>query len=173
MRNTHERTLTAGTAEVGALLATAGQDGDRLWPGDRWPPMSLDGPVAVGARGGHGPIRYSVEGYEPGRSLTFRFDPEIGMDGTHRFEVEPGPVDGGTVLRHVIEGRPHGVMLIGWPVAIRWLHDAVLEDLLDRAELAVTGTVARPAVWSPWVRLLRRIDARLPTGAGRVRGGRR
>jgi hypothetical protein len=57
-------------------------------------------------------------------------------------------------------------MLVAWPVAIRWLHDAVLEDLLDRAELAVTGTVARPAVWSPWVRLLRVVTKRLPPLGG-------
>jgi hypothetical protein len=46
-------------------------------------------------------------------------------------------------------------MVLGWPLAVRWLHDALIEDLLDNAELAATGTVRRPARWSPWVRMLR------------------
>jgi hypothetical protein len=36
---------------------------------------------------------------------------------------------------------------------------ALIEDLLDRAELEVTGTVASPARWSPWVSLLRGAEA--------------
>jgi hypothetical protein len=46
-------------------------------------------------------------------------------------------------------------MRFGWPLAVRWLHDALIEDALDRAE---TATAARPVParrWSPWVRLLR------------------
>jgi hypothetical protein len=49
-----------------------------------------------------------------------------------------------------------------------WPHNrwpAMREDLLDRAELAVTGVVASPARWSPWVRLLR-------GGPGQRRAGR-
>jgi hypothetical protein len=160
MRNSHERTLPAGPTEVGELLTTAGQPGDRLWPGDRWPRMKLDGPVAVGARGGHGPIRYWIESYEPNRSLTFRFDPAIGMHGTHHFEIEPASAEGRTVLRHEIDGRTSGTMALVWPLAIRWFHDAVLEELLDNAERAVGGEVDRPARWSPWVRVLRRLTAR-------------
>ncbi|MGW3967282.1 hypothetical protein ACWED2_46225 [Amycolatopsis sp. NPDC005003] len=37
----------------------------------------------------------------------------------------------------------------------RPLHDALLEQLLDRAESAVTGRVERPVRWSPYVRFLR------------------
>jgi len=58
-------------------------------------------------------------------------------------------------VRHVLVGTPTGVMRLGWPLAFRWLHDALLEDLLDNAERELTGTVARPARWSPYVRLLR------------------
>jgi hypothetical protein len=43
-----------------------------------------------------------------------------------------------------------------WP-PIRWLHDAVLEELLDRAGAAVGDPPARPARWSPWVRVCRRL----------------
>lgn len=40
---------------------------------------------------------------------------------------------------------------------LRPRHDAALEDSLDRAERACTDTVARPARWSRYVRMLRRL----------------
>jgi hypothetical protein len=40
-------------------------------------------------------------------------------------------------------------------LVFRPLHDALIEDSLDRAEHAVTGIVARPARWSGTVRQLR------------------
>jgi hypothetical protein len=80
--------------------------------------------------------------------------------------VEPaGPAR--SVVRHVLEGRLTGSARLTWPVAIRWLHDAVLEDLFDRAEAAVGTGPERPARWSPWVRLLRR--AMLSHVARRIR----
>jgi hypothetical protein len=56
-----------------------------------------------------------------------------------------------------------------WPVAIRWLHDALIEDALDNAERSSTGAVGRPRHWSPWVRVLRRrlSRGRVPTAAAR------
>jgi hypothetical protein len=159
IRNVHARELHASAGEVGALLDSLGSDDDRLWP-HRWPQLRLDGPLAVGAAGGHGPIRYSVEEYEPGRRVVLRFAPGLGIDGTHRLELEPHAGAGRTVLRHVLEGRLYGRARLGWPVAVRWLHDALLEDLLDRAELEAQGSVARPARWSPWVRLLRNVLSR-------------
>jgi hypothetical protein len=44
----------------------------------------------------------------------------------------------------------------------RWLHDAYLEDLLDRAGDAPGHPPARRTPWSPWVRLLRRLARRAP-----------
>ena len=52
----------------------------------------------------------------------------------------------------------------------------VLEDLLDRAEAALGTGPARPARWSPWVRLLRRSGAPAgpgDRGAGHPAAGRR
>ena len=67
------------------------------------------------------------------------------------------------MLRHEAVGRVTGAMRLLWPLAVRPVHDALLTDLLDRAE-AVLGTgSARPARWSPWVRLLRRWEQ--PRGA--------
>jgi hypothetical protein len=154
VRNVHERRIPVPPGRLGPLLDRLGGPDDVLWPSPQWPPMVLDGPVAVGAAGGHGAIRYRVTGHDPGRRVEFTFDPRTGLHGTHVFTVEP---DGGSgsVLRHAAGGRLSGRLVVLWPLVIRWLHDAVLEDLLDRAEIAVGTGPARPNRWSPAVRLLR------------------
>jgi hypothetical protein len=85
--------------------------------------------------------------------VRFRFAPRLGLDGTHTLVVLP---DGeSSVLRHELNARASGRMRLAWPLAVRWLHDALVEDLLDRAEAELDGCVAQAARWSPWVRLLR------------------
>lgn len=157
VRNVHERLLPLPADTVGPLLDRLGGPGDALWPSPAWAPMVLDRPVAVGAAGGHGPIRYRVTAYLPGRSVEFTLDPGQGLHGTHVLAVEPAG-SGRSVLRHVVEGRVSGPMRLLWPLAVRWMHDAVLEDLLDRAEASLGVGPARPARWSPWVRLLQRFE---------------
>ncbi|HEY2204053.1 MAG TPA: hypothetical protein VGH99_06205 [Pseudonocardia sp.] len=118
--------------------------------------------------------------YEPGRHVLFRFRRPTPLEGTHDLEVLPGRRPGtalpgrrpGTaVLRHTLVGRPLGLTgLLGWPLVIRWLHDAVIEELLDRAGDAVGDPPARRTRWSPWVRLGRlllgaRRDHPRPVGA--------
>lgn len=158
VRNTHERHVRARPEQLGALLDGLAGPEDRLWPAGAWPPLRLDRPLAVGAAGGHGPIRYAVEAYTPGTLVRFRFTPSMGVDGTHTFHVLPE--GGGSVLRHELAATPSGRMRLAWPVVVRWLHDALIEDLLDRAEAELHGAVARPARWSPWVRLLRAVERR-------------
>ncbi|HZG92519.1 MAG TPA: DUF2867 domain-containing protein [Pseudonocardia sp.] len=157
VRNVHERRVPVPAAELAPLLDRLGGPEDRLWPSPQWEPMVLDGPVAVGAAGGHGPIRYRVTGYQPGRRVEFAFDPGLGVHGWHAFSIEP---DGGSgsILRHVAEGRMGWPMVLLWPAVVRWLHDALIEDLFDRAELVAGTGPARPARWTPWVRLLRLFD---------------
>lgn len=157
MRNAHERVLPVPAERVGELLGRLAGPSDVLWPVPAWPPIRFDRPLSVGADGGHGEVRYVVNSYEPGRWLECRFHPEIGLDGYHALEVEP-LADDTCVLRHVLDARPHGRMRLLVPFAVRWLHDAVVEDLLDNAERVVTGTVRSPYRWSPWVRLLRRLS---------------
>jgi hypothetical protein len=65
--NVHERMLDASITEIGKLIDTLASAEDKLWPRDRWPAMKFDRPLSVGAVGGHGPIRYTVESYQPGR----------------------------------------------------------------------------------------------------------
>jgi hypothetical protein len=168
MHNVHERVVAAPADRVGALVDGLGSPGDRLWPSPTWPPMRLDRPLAVGARGGHAAIRYEVTAHEPGRRVEFTFAPGIGARGTHTFTVSPLDADR-ALLRHEMVARLEGPMLLGWPLAVRWLHDALLEDLLDRAGDAVGAPPARRARPSAWVRLLRRLWLPVPRSGGRNR----
>ena len=154
-RNVHERVVAADVDRVGELLDGLGRPGDRLWPSPPWPPMRLDAPVAVGVRGRHASIRYEVSAYVPGRRVEFTFAPSSGARGTHTFTATPLGPDG-TLLRHELAARMVGSMRLGWPLAVRWLHDVVLEDLLDRAEDAVGAPPRRRARHPVWVRLIRR-----------------
>ena len=162
IRNVHQRELPVPAGDVAVLLETAGGPRDAIWPSPAWDPMVLDMPLRVGSAGGHGPLRYRVTRHEPGRLLEFTTDPGQGLDGTHTFTVEPlGP--GRCRLRHEVAGRSSGAGRLLWPLAVRWMHDAVLEDLLDRVERTLGTGPARPARWTAWVRLLRRlVPARQP-----------
>lgn len=155
--NVHQRVLPVPVATVGALLDTLASADDRLWPHAAWPRMHLDGPLAVGARGGHGPIRYRVEQYEPGRSVRFRFEQPRGFEGYHALVVEARGANACS-LRHELAMRTHGSALLSWPFVYRPLHDALLEDALDRAQRSL-ATLPRPAQWSWWVRVLRALLA--------------
>ncbi|GAA4530659.1 SRPBCC family protein [Amycolatopsis samaneae] len=152
--NAHSRRFGVPAARAGELLDTLATADDRLWPGADWPPIRFDGPLAPGARGGHGPVRYCVESSVPGKSVRFRFTAPRGLDGFHEFVVLPRGA-GSCELRHVLAGRLSGAARVTWPLFWRPMHDAVLEQLLDNAERVLTGKLARPSVWSPYVRCLR------------------
>ncbi|SEP51607.1 SRPBCC family protein [Amycolatopsis saalfeldensis] len=149
IRNAHSRRFPAPVAEAEALLDTLGTPDDRLWPGEDWPPIAFDRPLAPGLAAGHGPVRYVVESFDR-HSIRFRFTQPRGIRGHHEFRVsETGD---GCEVSHVLTGRSRG---LSWRLFWRPLHDAVLEQLLDRAELALTGHVRAPVRWSAYVRLVR------------------
>ncbi len=158
MLNVHERTLAAPATDVGALLDGLASPSDPLWPRHLWPPMEFDRPLGVGAVGGHGPIRYTVESYTPGQQVLFRFTAPRGFHGTHGLQVHP--LDAGhTLLKHVLEMRTTGFATVSWPLVFRPLHDALLENALDRAEDSL-GLASSRSRWSLWVRVLRWTFAR-------------
>jgi hypothetical protein len=161
IRNVHERELPMSPRDAQAILRTLASEQDRLWPTQDWPPMRFDGGLQLGAHGGHGPIAYSVERIEPER-VVFRLRPMRGLGrglvGWHGYELQP--TKRGLLLRHVLEAELTGGMRLKWPLVIRPLHDALIEDSLDLAE-----GVSR-SCWSGWVRLLRRILG-APTDKGR------
>lgn len=70
--NVHRRLLFAKPSAVGALLDSMASPSDVLWPGYAWPRLKLNRLLSVGSSGGHGPIRYVVEAYQPGHSVRLR-----------------------------------------------------------------------------------------------------
>jgi hypothetical protein len=169
----HSRELPVAPERVGALIDGLGGPDDRLWPTDRWPttPLDLDGPLAIGTSSRQGLFRLTqfrqvVDAYEPGRLIAFRFAPGLGVVGTHRLEVERvGPRR--TRISHTFAGRVEPKMIPVYPILIRQ-HDAMVEDLLDRAELATTGRIARPARWPRSVRIANAVELWIARQAGLI-----
>ena len=167
VKNIHERRLQADRRRAGELLADLGTKRDRIWPRRNWPAMRLDAPKEKGGRGGHGPIRYHVSEYVPGHRVAFHFEDRQlsrGLDGVHYFELEETGKNEITA-RHVIDVRLRGQALLFWPLLIRPLHDALVEDALDNFERASSERLANDRRRSGnrygiYVRLLRKLIVR-------------
>lgn len=155
--NLHERVMVGDRQHLTELFNQLASPQDRLWP-PNWPPLRLSPRLTAGASGGHGPIRYRVSLFAP-LLLRCTFLAPRGFDGYHELSAMHDP--GGLRVRHLINMQISGPALLTWPLFYRPLHDALMEDLLDRAEQALTGSVQRPARHSGWVRLLRRLGRRL------------
>ncbi|GGR94175.1 hypothetical protein GCM10010252_36150 [Streptomyces aureoverticillatus] len=173
VRNEHERVIKAPAAVVGALFDRLSAADDPIFPTPAWDAMIFDRPLAVGVIGGHGPVRYTVTEYEPGRRVRFDFtDPD---NGFHEISVEPLG-ERRCRVRHVLETEPRGMDRILWPTVVRPLHDTIIEEVFDNAERVATGGCVRPVRWSRWVRLLNALDwdrpetVAVPEGAKLLRG---
>lgn len=169
VRNTHQRLLAAPPSAVGRLLDGLAGSADPLWPAQRWPPMRLDRELGVGARGGHGPVRYHVVAYRAGSAVRFQFGRPSGFHGHHEFVVTPTP--SGTLLRHSLVMRTSGTARLTWPLVFRPLHDALIEDSLDQASLSLGLPVLHLRRWNLRVRILRFLAA-LTSGTIRARAER-
>ncbi len=164
----HARELPVPADRAGALLDLLGGPGDRLWPNGTWPAsaLRLEQPLRVGSRGGHGAIRYHVGEYEPGRRVVFVLEPDTGLTGTHEIRVDVlGP--GRCRLVQTTACRLAARLVPIAPV-LRRQHDALLRDVLDRAEREVTGAVRAPARWSAAVRAANRAEEALARRSGRL-----
>lgn len=165
VRNMHEHRFAASPAAVGKLIDSLAGKEDCLWPKQAWPPMRFDRPLGVGADGGHGPIGYIVEAYRPGSAIRFRFTRPAGFIGYHEYSVVSHA--NRAILRHFLEMRLKGGALCSWPLLFRPLHDALIEDSLDRAEWELTGAIRRKALWTARVRFLRSVIGMVWHGSGK------
>jgi len=161
IRNVHERRIAAHPEVVWDLLMAMPSPNGRLWP-PGMPTMRFDRPLAVGAYGRHGPIHYTVTSLDPtAGNVVFEFREPTGLVGHHSFHVRPDGEDG-AVLRHEVIANPKGWMRLKWPLIVRWVHDAVVEEVLDRAEVATGNMPTQPYQRSLWVRGLLGAGAKGP-----------
>ena len=150
----HTRVVSQPKAAVGELLKTLASDNDRMLATTKWPGMKLDKGLTIGSKGGHGPIGYVVTRYELGESIEFTFTKPSGFHGIHMFEVTELSPDQ-TEIKHIIDMKLSGLAWLTWPLAIRWLHDAYIEDAFDNVENQFSS-VKKQSQWSMWVKFLRR-----------------
>jgi len=136
MRNVVRRVILADVDTVGAELDRI----ERHWPAPPWPALHLDRGLTAGSPGRHGRIRYHVESHQPGRRTRWVFTPDMGLTGYNEIRVlESGP--GRAVITDELAGRLRGRMVLVWPLGLRWLHEALINDLFDNIERAATGTL--------------------------------
>ncbi len=153
--NIHSRIVDQPKSELAALFKTLASREDKMLATDKWPPMKLDNGLSLGSKGGHGPIRYFVTAYRPGEFIRFQFTKPNGFHGVHEFEIiERAPKE--TEIKHTITMNINGVALLTWPLAIRWLHDAFLEDAFDKVENHFSQ-LKKTTRWNMWVKILRAI----------------
>jgi hypothetical protein len=152
--NIHKREINRPKHEVAKLFKTLASENDLMLATDKWSPMLLDKGLQVGSKGGHGAIRYFVTDYQQDNSIKFQFD-LAGFDGFHKFDLTELETDK-TELSHIIDIRTTGSATLKWALAIRWLHDAYIEDAFDKVENHFTKGKKR-SEWSWWVKALRKI----------------
>lgn len=152
--NIHSRLINQPIAKVAELFSTLSSKNDMMLATDKWSPMILDNGLNVGSKGGHGRLKYTVQEYTPGKSIIFQFD-QKGFDGFHKFEITQVNANM-TLLEHTVQMNAAGSGILIWSLAIRFLHDAYVEDSFDKVENHFTED-KKHSKWSWWVILLRKL----------------
>ncbi|WP_264529106.1 hypothetical protein [Flavobacterium sp. N502540] len=153
--NLHTRIINQPKHKIEELFRTLSSGNDMMLATDKWPPMRLDNGLSIGSKGGHGPIRYTVQDYEPDHYIQFQFTTPKGFNGFHKFEITELDVHV-TELKHSIDMNTTGLATLKWVFAIRWLHDSYIEDAFDKVENHFTNGT-KNSKWTIWVKFLRRI----------------
>ncbi len=151
--NIKKRIIHQPKEEVAALISTLATKNDLVWPYESWPAMRFKDGLKLGSKGGHGIVRYAVEEFDPGNYIKFRFSKPDGFLGFHEFiltEISPEK----TELCHAIRMDASGIPYLKWILAIRWLHEALLTDALDKVENHFTKSNNKTE-YNAWVKFLR------------------
>lgn len=151
--NVHCCELDVNQIQAGELIDSLASKEDRLWPKHIWPRMEFDRSLEVGAKGGHGPIRYFVKEYILCNSIKFRFTGPIGFNGYHGYKIISSP-EQPVVLRHTLKMNTCGLAILSWPLIYRPMHNALIKDSLATAQVSL-GLPAKMQAWSLWVKILR------------------
>ena len=153
--NIHQREYSQPSTVISEILDTLSSNIDRLWPNEIWPPMTLNKGLELKSIGGHGPIGYYVSDYVVGKTIEFTFTRPKEYIGTHKFEIIETAANT-TLLRHTINMSLNSKGIVTWYLAVKWLHDALLEDCLDK----VYNQIHKSHIQTPhnfWVKYLRNI----------------
>ena len=156
--NIHKRILDQPIQKVAERLATLSKENDVIWPTEKWPKMQFKNGIGLGAKGGHGPIRYSVEKYNPLEIIQFRFLKPNGFNGIHKFELRE-LADKKTEIKHTIDMNAKGKGILIWLFAIHSLHNALIEDGSDKLENSFSP-INKKTQWSLWVKMVRYLLAK-------------
>lgn len=151
--NIHKRIIHQNQSEISALMRTLATKEDKVWPTKDWPRMKLDQGLQEGSKGGHGPIAYIVQKYLPNQLIEFQFTKPKNFVGIHKFEMKPLSANQ-TQVTHTIDIDAKGFGILTWSIAIRWLHDALIEDAFDNIENHFS-TEKKQTKWNWWVKFLR------------------
>jgi hypothetical protein len=124
----HERIIAATPERIAALIA----DFDRVWQTEIAPAPRLrdDGLYDAG-------VMLWQEVDRPGAARAFRVVKPDEMPAEHWFELEPA--EGGTVLRHSVQGHAAGKYEAIWSEQLQPLHDRIVEALFDNIDAAVAS----------------------------------
>jgi hypothetical protein len=127
IREVHERTIAARPKKVAALVA----DFETIWPTRLLPaPRELEaGRYQAGFM-----VWEEVE--RPGAVRAFHVVSPEGLQVEHWFELEGS--EGGTLVRHTIDGEVFGKYEAIWRERVKPVHGVIFEAVLDNIEAAVT-----------------------------------
>ncbi len=151
--NIHQREYHQSSSTLSEILDTLSSGNDRLWPNEMWPPMLLNNGLTLHSSGGHGPIGYYISNYDYGKSIEFTFTKPKGYVGTHTFDIIK-ITEKRTLLRHTINMNLNLKGMVTWFFAVKWLHDALLTDCLDKVHSQLTEKKVQPR-HNFWVKYLR------------------
>ncbi len=154
VRNIHKRIINKPKKVVVDAITTLSTENDKIWPKEKWPAMKFEDGIKIGAKGGHGSIRYLVERYNPSKIIQFRFEQPKEFSGIHKFEIREIN-DEKTEIRHTIDMKTSIKGSLMWFGGIRSLHNALLEDAFDKLENNFTYT-QKVTPWNFWVKFLRK-----------------
>ena len=151
--NIHKRIINQPKTNITKLLETLATENDKIWPNEKWPAMRFKEGVKIGSKGGHGPIRYSIEKYS-NDLIQFRFSKPYGFNGIHKFEISALSEEE-TEIKHTIEMHTVGKATFLWLFVIRSLHNALIEDAFDKLENNFLEK-QKSTKWNFWVKFLRK-----------------
>ena len=140
---------------MGELLDSLSSKDDKIWPYEIWTSMKFREGLKEGSKGGHGPIRYTIEKYIPGEFIQFKFDKPEGFNGIHRFEINELK-NGKVELKHTIEMQVVGIGVLNWFFIIKPLHNALLCDALNKVKTHFKSNISK-IEWTIWVKILREV----------------